>query len=200
MSNLKNMSLGKKIAFGFVGLLVVGAVNGGGNSVNKQQGIDASKNVNQTSSVDVSKQQTINTVETKTETKTEVVPFTSSTVNDTTVSAGTTKTSTVGVNGERTITYKVTYTNGKETARVESSNIITTQPVNEVIKNGTKKATASVSSSSCDPNYSGCVPIASDVDCAGGSGNGPAYVAGPINVIGSDIYGLDRDGNGIACE
>jgi len=24
--------------------------------------------------------------------------------------------------------------------------------------------------------YSGCVPIASDVDCAGGSGNGPAYL------------------------
>ncbi len=34
--------------------------------------------------------------------------------------------------------------------------------------------------SSCDPNYSGCVPIASDVDCAGGSGNGPAYVRGPV--------------------
>ena len=28
--------------------------------------------------------------------------------------------------------------------------------------------------SGCDPNYSGCVPIASDVDCAGGSGDGPA--------------------------
>lgn len=52
----------------------------------------------------------------------------------------------------------------------------------------------------CDPNYSGCVPIASDVDCAGGSGNGPAYVAGPIRVIGSDIYGLDSDKDGIACE
>lgn len=52
----------------------------------------------------------------------------------------------------------------------------------------------------CDPNYSGCVPIASDVDCAGGSGNGPAYVEGPINVIGSDIYGLDSDHDGIACE
>ncbi|CAN3129797.1 Excalibur domain protein [Mycobacterium sp. smrl_JER01] len=53
----------------------------------------------------------------------------------------------------------------------------------------------------CDPNYSGaCVPIASDVDCAGGSGNGPAYVSGPVRVIGSDIYDLDRDGNGIACE
>lgn len=52
----------------------------------------------------------------------------------------------------------------------------------------------------CDPNYSGCVPIASDVDCAGGSGNGPAYVSGPITVTGNDIYDLDRDGDGEACE
>lgn len=52
----------------------------------------------------------------------------------------------------------------------------------------------------CDPNYSGCVPIASDVDCIGGSGNGPAYVKGPIRVIGTDIYGLDNDHDGIACE
>lgn len=52
----------------------------------------------------------------------------------------------------------------------------------------------------CDPNYDPCVPIASDVDCAGGSGNGPAYVQGPVRVIGSDIYGLDRDNDGIGCE
>ncbi|MBD3328640.1 hypothetical protein GF340_05055 [Candidatus Peregrinibacteria bacterium] len=57
-----------------------------------------------------------------------------------------------------------------------------------------------VQSQSCDPNYSGCVPIASDVDCAGGSGNGPAYVQGPVRVIGSDIYGLDRDKDGYGCE
>lgn len=57
------------------------------------------------------------------------------------------------------------------------------------------------SQSNCDPNYSGaCVPIASDVDCVGGSGNGPAYVKGPVKVIGTDIYGLDRDGNGTGCE
>jgi hypothetical protein len=56
-------------------------------------------------------------------------------------------------------------------------------------------------SSSCDPNYSGaCVPIARDVDCAGGSGNGPAYVQGPVIVIGEDIYGLDGDDDGIGCE
>ncbi len=51
----------------------------------------------------------------------------------------------------------------------------------------------------CDPNYTGCVPIASDVDCAGGSGNGPAYT-GKVQVIGVDIYGLDRDGDGWGCE
>ena len=54
--------------------------------------------------------------------------------------------------------------------------------------------------SGCNSNYSGCVPNASDVDCAGGGGNGPEYVRGPIRVIGNDIYGLDRDGDGIACE
>ena len=54
---------------------------------------------------------------------------------------------------------------------------------------------------SCDDNYSGaCVPVASDVDCEGGSGNGPAYVSGPVTVVGNDIYGLDRDGNGVGCE
>ncbi|MBN8294069.1 excalibur calcium-binding domain-containing protein [Rhodobacter sp. NTK016B] len=53
----------------------------------------------------------------------------------------------------------------------------------------------------CDPNYAQvCVPVASDVDCAGGSGDGPAYVEGPVQVIGDDIYHLDRDGDGIACE
>ncbi len=52
----------------------------------------------------------------------------------------------------------------------------------------------------CDPNYSGCVPIASDVDCASGNGDGPAYVNGPIYVTGFDKYQLDRDKDGIACD
>lgn len=60
---------------------------------------------------------------------------------------------------------------------------------------------APVRATECDPNYGGaCVPIASDVDCAGGNGNGPAYVTGPAYVIGTDIYKLDRDGDGVACE
>jgi hypothetical protein len=68
------------------------------------------------------------------------------------------------------------------------------------IRNLNKTETSTTSPSKCDPNYSGCVPIASDVDCAGGSGDGPAYVKGPVEVIGKDIYRLDRDGDGIGCE
>jgi PBP1b-binding outer membrane lipoprotein LpoB len=71
-----------------------------------------------------------------------------------------------------------------------------TPPVKKTITQPVKSAPTS----NCDPNYSGCVPIASDVDCAGGSGNGPAYVRGPVRVIGRDIYGLDRDKDGIGCE
>ncbi len=52
----------------------------------------------------------------------------------------------------------------------------------------------------CNPNYTPCVPNASDVDCAGGSGNGPAYVQGPVRVIGNDVYDLDSDNDGIGCE
>lgn len=53
----------------------------------------------------------------------------------------------------------------------------------------------------CNENYSGrCVPIASDVDCVGQSDDGPAYTRGPVSVVGSDVYELDSDGDGIGCE
>lgn len=54
----------------------------------------------------------------------------------------------------------------------------------------------------CDKNYSGrCLrPNVYDYDCAGGSGNGPRYVSGPFSVVGYDRYGLDSDGDGVACE
>ncbi|MDA2933542.1 hypothetical protein MYX82_04280 [Acidobacteria bacterium AH-259-D05] len=52
----------------------------------------------------------------------------------------------------------------------------------------------------CHPSYSGCLnPNASDYDCAGGSGNGP-YYTGTVRVIGPDVFGLDRDGDGWGCE
>jgi hypothetical protein len=52
---------------------------------------------------------------------------------------------------------------------------------------------------SCTPGYSPCIPPGSDVDCQGGTGDGPRYIAGPVQVTGSDPYGLDGDGNGVGC-
>lgn len=43
--------------------------------------------------------------------------------------------------------------------------------------------------------------MTTDVDCAGGGGNGPVYVYEKgFQVVGPDVYELDRDGDGIACE
>jgi hypothetical protein len=52
----------------------------------------------------------------------------------------------------------------------------------------------------CTPGYSPCLTPASDYDCEGGEGDGPEYVAGPVQVTGSDPYGLDLDSNGVGCE
>jgi PASTA domain len=54
----------------------------------------------------------------------------------------------------------------------------------------------------CDPSYPDvCLnPNAEDYDCAGGSGNGPLYVEGPISVSPPDPFGLDADGDGVGCE
>lgn len=54
--------------------------------------------------------------------------------------------------------------------------------------------------SNCTPGYSPCLPPASDYDCAGGSGNGPEYAVGPVRVTGYDVYDLDADGDGTACD
>ena len=63
------------------------------------------------------------------------------------------------------------------------------------------KPASSTTTSNCDENYAqACVPIAYDVDCAGGGGNGPAYFSGTAKVVGDDIYDLDRDGDGWVCD
>ena len=149
---------------------------------------------------------------------TQPVPFTAVTQEDPNLDVGTSVVIVAGVVGERTITYRVVYTDGVETARKQLSDVVTTAPIDEITAIGTRTppppkpapvvggrngSGGGGSSGGCDPNYDAswaCVPIASDVDCAGGSGNGPAYVKGPVRVIGSDIYDLDRDGDGIGCD
>jgi resuscitation-promoting factor RpfB len=56
-----------------------------------------------------------------------------------------------------------------------------------------------VGGAQCSPYYTPCVPIALDVDCANASGDGPAYVDGPVDIQGGDPYGLDGNNDGVGC-
>lgn len=135
-------------------------------------------------------------VEKRTVTERAAVPFQTRRVKDGSLAEGTTKVRTKGVRGVRTLTYEVTVTDGAETGRKLVRSVVTKKAVAKVIAVGTKTG----GGGGCDPNYSPCVPIADDVDCAGGSGDGPKYVDGPIRIIGGDPYDLDRDGDGVACD
>lgn len=137
-------------------------------------------------------------IEKKTITETSDIAFDKTTVDDPTLDKGKSILKTKGVNGVKTSTFEITLADGVQTDKKLTKEETTTNSIAEVTAIGTKIA---VVPPACDPNYSGaCVPIASDVDCLGGSGNGPAYVKGPVYVIGKDIYHLDSDGNGIGCE
>ncbi|ROS62648.1 surface rod structure-forming protein G [Frigoribacterium sp. PhB160] len=136
----------------------------------------------------------------------EAIPFDAVTVDDPGRDIGQDAVTTNGQDGTRVKTYQVTYTDGIETSRSLASEAIASSPVQQVTSRGTRQPyvapePAAPAPQGCDSNYAGaCVPIASDVDCDGGSGNGPAYVRGPVSVVGSDIYDLDRDGDGVACD
>ncbi|MFB2598205.1 G5 domain-containing protein [Herbiconiux sp. P17] len=142
----------------------------------------------------------------------EPIPFGRSSYDEPTLEAGTNVVVTGGVPGTKVSTWQVTLTDGVETGRTLVSETVTVAPVDEVTAIGVaqpaplpevpaESAPVPDDGGGCDPNYSGaCVPIASDVDCAGGSGNGPAYVQGPVYIVGGDPYDLDRDGDGIACD
>lgn len=75
------------------------------------------------------------------------------------------------------------------------------KPIEETIKKTEPiDAPAKNTETNCHPSYSGCLKIdAGDYDCVGGSGNGPNYT-GKVKVIGSDVFGLDRDKDGWGCE
>ena len=83
-------------------------------------------------------QEEVVTERTVTETKKEIIPFETKTVNDDTVEYGKTVVKTEGINGEKTYTYDVTYEGKKEILRKLAKEEITKQPVTKVIANGTK--------------------------------------------------------------
>lgn len=192
--------------FAFIFMILAGITAPPQNNAAHVTATNTAKNLDQSKAASV-KQKPVITTETVTET--QGVPFSSTTVNDPARLVGTSLITTVGVPGIKTLTYEVSKADGVETSRKLVSEAITTPPVTQVTSIGTKSAPikhvtpppAPAPASNCDPNYTGaCVPIASDVDCGNGSGNGPAYVYGTVKVVGVDIYDLDRDGNGYGCE
>jgi len=127
------------------------------------------------------------------------IPFKKKTVTDDSLAKGKKEVRTTGVDGTLRLTYRVSFVSGVQTAKTLIKQEVAKQPRTQVTAVGTK-VEKPAESSGCDPNYTGCVPIASDVDCSGGSGNGPEYVDGPVEVIGTDIYRLDANHDGIGCE
>jgi hypothetical protein len=76
----------------------------------------------------------------------QLIPFTSSTIQDPNLAKGVTQVTTTGVNGSETITYKDTYTNGKLTSQTQvGMPVINTQPINQVTSIGTYVAPAAPS-------------------------------------------------------
>ena len=95
-------------------------------------------------------------VTTKEETKTEEVAFQTKEVTNPDLPEGTRRVKTAGQKGVRTIVYTVTYTDGKETGRVEKSNTITTPAVDEIVEVGTKKvASTTTNGDKKDPATTG---------------------------------------------
>lgn len=191
----KGLSRGKKILVwgvtAFVGLMVIGAAN--------PQPQTATLNTVNTASHTAAIEATgaKPNIETKEVIETSAIPFEKTTTENASLAQGKTQIITAGVAGVRSSTYMVTYTDGVAGNKVLIKDEVTTAPVSEVTAVGTYVAPApapkAASTSSCDPNYSPCVPLVSyDLDCKD--------IGFRVQVIGSDRHRFDRDGDGIGCE
>lgn len=77
--------------------------------------------------------------------ETEEIPFETERKDDSSLKKGSEQTETEGVVGEKQITYRVKKVDGKEESREQVSEEITKEPVNEVIRVGTKEGRYEVS-------------------------------------------------------
>lgn len=160
---------------GIAALLVIAGING--NAQNSAQQPHNSSTTIPIEQTDATKAQKAPVVETKTIIETESIPFGSQTQNDATLESGKRVTATNGVNGEKSITYTATYTDGIETSRVKTSEQVTKEPTSELIKVGTKVALScpngtyinSAGDTVCSPYASSSAPSGASAQCRDGS-------------------------------
>jgi len=131
----------------------------------------------------------------KQEIKKEIIAFETSEQDDGSIAKGEKRTATEGADGERTITYEVTYKEGMEVSRKEIKAEVTKEPVTKVVKNGTYVAPAVAPVTQPAPSSGGSSAYYANCSAARAAGAAPVYVGQPG-------YGrhLDRDGDGVGCE
>lgn len=139
MKGLRHLSRGAKIVLGTFGVLVATSAAGAMTSPPPAEQASPPAQQPAVASLAPAPQAAVKAERTVIESKTEPVPYESTTQNDPTMPAGTSVVATPGVNGVRTRSYQVTYLDSVETGRVEIANTITTQPVTQVTKVGTKQ-------------------------------------------------------------
>lgn len=174
---LKRLNKPEKLllTLGVFALLVVGSNGGHSNQQTNLNAINAS-------SKSAASNQTPATpkVTTRIVTETQTIPFLSTTAQDSGLAKGTTKITTPGVNGTRTLTYEVTYKDGRQTSKRLLSSQVTSQPVTQVTTIGTYVAPAPVScpngtyvnssgNSVCRPYSSSSAPAGATAKCVDGS-------------------------------
>ena len=158
-------------------LVAIGSIAGNGNtknsSINAPNYSQAKKiQENGTSATKLS------TINSKTITETQSIPFSKTSINDSSLAQSISKITTPGVNGIKTLTYKVTYTNGAQTEKELLSTVITTQPVTEVTSVGTYVAPVgctngtyvnSAGNTICSPEASPVAPAGATAQCVDGT-------------------------------
>lgn len=116
----------------------------------------------------------IKRVEYKEETKKETVPYTTQTKEDSSLAAGTQKVQQAGVNGEKEVTYKIKYVDGKEDSKEVLSEKVLTESVPEIVLVNSQSQTNNDSGNTDSGNSDGGRQVVSKVpvyDCDG-SGHG----------------------------
>ena len=135
------------------------------------------------------------TVTTKQVNTTQSIPYKITDQNDSNLSKGQTSIAQTGKNGEETLTWSVTYTNGKQTYKTLTKTTVTTQPVNEIVDVGTYVAPqpSPTTESAPTPNSgSSCYPLSDEGTC---------YEPGEYcRDDDHGMSGLAGDGESITCE
>lgn len=195
--------LGKTILVALSAIVLFSALGAGSSNTNKKP-VDVTAVSTTTAAVEQVKQTPTPAskpkVEVKTETDTLPVPFGSTTVQNSSMLQGTSQITTQGIDGVKTLTYEVTYTDGLPGDKKLVKEEVTQQPVTQVTSVGTKQPQPAPSSSvgtgnsaSCNPNYTPCIPNSPyDLDCSD--------IGFTVRVVGTDVYRLDRDHDGYGCE